>query len=267
MKTGLHILRIMLRKLTLFRTLPFGIASGLILLSLVRKIFQIPVTFSYSQGAEDLISDHYLRYQFGMEGAGTYVDVGCNTPVRYSNTFELYTRGWRGINIDANSSLIEECKRVRKQDISLQAAVSDVEREVTFHKSKVSAVSTIDEERLLEWKKTWEFAEEDREVVTTKTITSILNENLPVGATVDLLTIDVEGHDFQVLKGLDLSRYRPKVIIIELHELAELQENEIFKYLTSNGYALKAFAILSAYFVDELRRSINHWPEDGKSNW
>jgi dTDP-4-dehydrorhamnose 3,5-epimerase-like enzyme len=78
-----------------------------------------------------------------------------------------------------------------------------------------------------------------------------LDRNLPAGASLDLLTIDVEGHDFQVLKGLDLSKYRPKVIVVEIHGLNTLQDNEIYKYLISNGYSLKAFAILSAYFVYE----------------
>src|SRR5258708_12456014 len=241
----------MKRKLALFKALPFGLASGMILLSLVRRIFRIPVTFSYSQGAEDLISDHYLRHQFGMGMTGTYVDVGCNTPVRYSNTFELYTRGWRGINIDANRNLIAECNRLKKDDISITAAISDNEHEAIFHRSKESAVSTIDEERLLEWKKTWEFADEDRETVFTKTLTSILDENLPVGFNVDFLTIVVEGHDFPVLRGLDLSKYRPNVITIDIHALDSVKDNEIYKYLSANGYVLKAYAVLSAYFVDE----------------
>ena len=245
----------MKRKLALFKALPFGLTCGLILLSLVRKAFRIPVTFSYSQGAEDLISDHYLRYQFAMGMNGTFVDVGCNAPVRYSNTFDLYTRGWRGINIDANGALIEECKRVRKQDISLRAAISDCEYQATFHKSKDSdLVSTIDEEKLSDWKKSWDFPDEDSETVITKTLTSILDENLLDGSEIDLLTIDVEGHDFRVLRGLDMSKYRPKVIIIEIHGLVALEDNEIYKYLIANGYSLKAFAILSAYFVDERRQ-------------
>jgi hypothetical protein len=54
-----------------------------------------------------------------------------------------------------------------------------------------------------------------------------------------------------VLRGLDLEKYRPKVIIIEIHSLETVHDNEIYKYLAGNGYSLKAYAILSAYFVDE----------------
>lgn len=235
----------MKNQLLWFKSLPFGLAIRLISLSLVRKIFRIPVAFSFSQGAEDII----LSY-FQLPGPGTYVDVGCNEPVRFSNTFNLYLQGWRGINIDANRDLIYECQKIRKKDISICAAVSDSEREVTFHKSKTSAVSTIDEDRLKDWEKLWTFAEEDKEKVVTKTLTSILDENLPAGSQIDLLTIDVEGHDFMVLKGLDLTKYRPKVIIIEIHSIDKIIETDIYRYLSANDYSLMYYAVLNAYFVD-----------------
>ena len=236
----------MKNQLAWFKSLPFGLTVRLISLYLVRKVFRIPVTFSFSQGAEDII----LGY-LPLSGTGTYVDVGCNEPVRFSNTFNLYLQGWRGINIDANSELINKCKKIRKRDISICAAVSDTEREVTFHKAKISSVSTIDEERLVEWKKLWTFAEEDKETVITRTLTSILDENLTAGSQIDLLSIDDEGHDFQVLKSLDLARYKPKVIIIEIHTIDKISETDIYQYLSANGYKLKYYAVLNAYFVDK----------------
>lgn len=235
----------MKNQITWLKALPFGLAVRLISLSFIRKIFRIPVTFSFSQGAEDII----LNY-LPLSNSGIYIDVGCNEPVHFSNTFNLYLRGWRGINIDANKELIDECKKIRKKDISICAAVSDSEREVTFHKSKTSAVSTIDEERLKEWEKLWTFSEEDKERVVTKTLTSILDNNLPPDSAIDLLSIDVEGHDFNVLRGLDLTKYRPKVIIIELHTMDKINETDIYRYLSDNDYKLKYFAVLNAYFVD-----------------
>jgi FkbM family methyltransferase len=235
----------MKNQLTWFKTLPAGLALRLISLSLIRKIFKIPVTFSYSQGAEDLI----LSY-FQLATPGIYVDVGCNEPIRFSNTFGLYLQGWRGVIIDANSSLIDKCKKIRKKDISICAAVSDTKREATFHKSTTSAVSTIDEDRLKIWEKVWTFDKESKEKVVTRTLTSILDENLPSDSKVDLLTIDVEGHDFNVLKGLDLTKYRPKVIIIETHSLDKICDMAVYKYLSAHGYSLKYYAVLNAYFVD-----------------
>jgi FkbM family methyltransferase len=232
------------------KSLPFGLAVRLILLWAARRITGLPVGFSFAQGAEDIIIPYIARYHFGLKGAGKYVDVGCNAPVRYSNTFLLYLIGWRGINIDANATLIAECKRVRLQDVCVRAAVSDLEREVIFHKGKDDSVSTIDETRIVEWKKHFEFSDDDQEMVTTRTLTSILDEHWAEGDVMDLLSIDVEGHDFQVLKSLDLDRYRPRIIVIEMHEFDHIAESEIFTYLTQNGFQLKFFAVLNAYFVD-----------------
>ncbi|MEP7149353.1 MAG: FkbM family methyltransferase [Acidobacteriota bacterium] len=214
------------------------------LLSFVRRLFRIPATFIYAQGAEDFIAGHYLRHLFNVE-RGTYVDVGCNRPLRNSNTFDFYKLGWRGIAIDANMDLIAEFQAVRKQDICVTSAVSDEQRDAFFYKSDEDLVSTIDEDRLIEWKKHWEFNEGEK--VVTRTLTSILDDYSLVD--IDLLSIDVEGHDLQVLRGLDLTKYRPKLIIIEIHDLANVEGSPIYVYLTEHGYELKAFAILSAFFV------------------
>ena len=233
------------------KSLPLGLSLRLMAVYAVRKFFRLPITFSYAQGAEDVIVPYLARYHFSVAEPGTYVDVGCNEPVRYSNTFDLYLRGWRGLNIDANRDLIDQCRRVRKQDVCVLAAVSDAEREVTFHKGKSNLVSTIDEEKIVEWKKHFEFSDDDQETLNTRTLTSILDESWKHGDSIDLLTIDVEGHDLQVLKGLDLTKYRPKIIVIEMHDFENLDDSEIYQHLRANGYKLKFFAILNAYFIDE----------------
>lgn len=240
----------MRKKIYWFKLLPFGLAVKLILISLVRKIFKIPITFSFSQGAEDIITPYLLK-----TSKGTYVDVGCNEPVVFSNTFNFYLQGWTGVNIDANERLIKKCKRIRKKDISICAAVSNVEKEVVFHKSKIDSVSTIDERRLQEWKKLWEFDEKDQEKVTTQTLTSILDRVLPQGTKIDLLTIDVEGHDFEVLQSLDFERYRPTLIIIEMHSIDKIPNSGVYSFLSEKDYSLSGYAVLNAYFIDNKRKS------------
>ena len=232
------------------QSLPFGLAVKMAALYLVRKLTRIPVSFSYAQGAEDIIIPYLAKYHLGIEGPGNYVDVGCNAPIRYSNTFHLYLTGWRGLNIDANGELIRECRKIRRQDVCVQAAVSDAEREVTFHKAKDDAVSTIDETRLVEWKEHFEFDDNDQETVVTRTLTSILDEHWKHGDAIDVLSIDVEGHDFQVLKSLDLSKYRPKIIVIEMHSIENLERTDIYQYLIANGFAFKFYAVLNVYFAD-----------------
>lgn len=236
----------MRQKFLWFKALPFGLALRLFVLYVVRRMVRIQVGFTFSEFAEDAIINH-----FPLGTTGTYVDVGCNEPVNFSNTFNLYLQGWRGINIDANRELIEKCKKIRKEDICVCAAVSDQQKETHFYKAKNPLISSIDEDYVSNGGDWWISNLDAKETVTTQTLTSILDKELAPGSNIDFLSIDVEGHDFKVLKSLDLSRYRPKVIIIELRELDKLNDNEINKYLIANNYLFKGYSVLTAYYVDK----------------
>jgi hypothetical protein len=45
--------------------------------------------------------------KFLPEVLGSYIDVGAGAPVRGSNTYLFYERGWRGITIDPIKSLVK----------------------------------------------------------------------------------------------------------------------------------------------------------------
>jgi hypothetical protein len=83
-------------------------------------------------------------------------------------------------------------------------------------------------------------------------ITKILDENNYINKNIDFLSIDVEGHDFEALLGLDFKKYRPGVICIEIHDLdlSNPQKNIIVKYLNDHNYSFKYYAVISAFFVD-----------------
>jgi len=53
---------------------------------------------------------------------------------------------------------------------------------------------------------------------------------------VDLIHIDTEGHDFEILKTIDLPRYRPKLVIYEHHHLNPVDRAAAQEYLRKNGY-------------------------------
>mgnify|MGYP006099779659 FL=1 len=188
---------------------------------------------------------------FRGKNTGFYIDVGCNEPIRYSNTFLFYLRGWKGINIDANKNLTNNFKKLRPKDIVLHEVISDKEEEVTFYISdKRPAVSTIDEKTKKEWSKNHEFNR--KETLKTKTLNSILKKYNVENKKIDFLSIDVEGHDFNVLKSIDLNIYRPKIIIVELHDFKENSEESllIHDYMKKFNYNLIMYLAMNAYFED-----------------
>lgn len=210
---------------------------------LSRKLFDPYNISSYSQTGEDRILNAILGE------TGFYVDVGCNHPQAYSNTFELYKRGWMGITIDANQQLIKKHKRLRKLDLSICAVVSDQEQEVVFTDFEDSLVSSLNSEHISEWEKIRKIKE--KRVVNTVSLNSLLDScNAP--KDFNLLCIDVEGHDFEVLSSLNLSIYRPKLIVIEMHsfDLLNPSSSKIYEYLRTNDYRMIGYVIMNGYFSD-----------------
>lgn len=212
-----------------------------------RKVFDPHNISSYSQTGEDRIVSHLLNVERGF-----YVDVGCNHPQRFSNTFEFYKKGWRGINIDANSGLIDEHRRIRREDTSVCAVVSDEERDIVFTEFKDSLISSVSDSHVDQWKSVREIKEQ--RTVRAETLNAIL-ERHQAPHRFDLLSIDVEDHDFEVLSSLDLEKYRPSVIVIEIHgfDIENPDQNDIYVHLKKHGYKMVGFVIANGYFTDSRR--------------
>lgn len=77
--------------------------------------------------------------------------------------------------------------------------------------------------------------------IPARTLTKIL-EDLEVGR-VDYLQVDVEGADDDVIRSLDLGRYRPRLICFESAHLSDRARGAILEHLTAYGY--EEFAGLS----------------------
>lgn len=233
----------------LFRALPPDFMIKIILLSLIRRLTGIYVSFYFSQTGEDIIIQEIIKKRLKRK-KGFYIDVGCNDPIIWSNTFKLYLEGWHGINIDANPKLIERVKQIKKKDISLCYAISDKEEEVSFFESDTHAVSTINKETYQQWNKTWNFKEP--QVMQAKRLDSLLDQYLSPDQEIDLLSIDVEGHDINVLQSIDLYKYRPKLIIIEMHKFSfeNYRSNPTVDYLEKHNFSMVGYVTMNGYFID-----------------
>lgn len=198
---------------------------------------------AYSQTGEDLALNCILRSEPGF-----YVDVGCNHPIKNSNTFALYKTGWRGICIDANPALIKQFKRLRPRDVCICAAVSDEEKDTVFTDFANDHLSSLDAGHVASWKASTDIT--TQRIVRTRTLSTILTEvNSP--HTFDLLSVDVEGHDANVLRSIDFEIYRPEVIVVEMHgfDINAPHRNDTYRYLVERNYRLAGFLVLNGYFV------------------
>lgn len=230
----------------LFKQFNMGNALRFLIAKVMQKTFD-PHNFpSYSQFGEDRIISVFFP-----TGEGFYVDVGCNQPQYYSNTFSLYKSGWKGITIDGNSDLIREQRKQRKRDSSICAVVSNEKKDLLFTEFEASEVSTVNSAHVDEWKGKSEIIKE--RIVTPVSLETILNE-CKAPKRFDLLSIDVEGHEFEVLSSVNFHIYRPKLIIIEIHgfDLLNPLLSKAYEYLVSNNYKMVGYVIVNGYFIDNM---------------
>ena len=181
---------------------------------------------SYSQDQEDLfINDYFKNIDNGF-----YLDIGCYHPIKYSNTALLYNRGWQGINIDMNQTSIDLFNILRKKDKNICAAISSSNKEVTqFIDHSYSPVNTIDKNFSQMISKRLQIKPFSERKIYTNTLNEILEKYEIKIIKIDFLNIDVEGHDYEVLKGIDLLNIKPKIICIEVDNHEKNLSNEKIK--------------------------------------
>lgn len=163
---------------------------------------------SYAQNYEDVILWRALKHVKN----GFYVDVGANDPIEDSVTKAFYDKGWRGINIEPVDQSFAFLQKSRPRDINLQVAASNKAGKIKFYEVKGTGLSTTKLEFARRHKAEHEYDVSEYEV-KAQPLTDIFFEHKVT--EINFLKIDVEGSEYFALKGLDLSIFRPWIILVE----------------------------------------------------
>lgn len=194
---------------------------------------------SYSQEGEDLVLNKFFKNQT----SGFFIDIGANDPIRFSNTYFFYKKGWRGINIEPNANLFKLLNETRSEDINLNIGISDEKGELEYFMFNEPALNTFSNKEKEEYLLKKEYFLIETKKLPVKTLTQVFQEqNISPSKEIDFINIDAEGLDFQVLKSFDLSVYSPKIILIEILNIEKLKEvfnHEIYIYLSNMNYDLQ----------------------------
>ena len=193
------------------------------------------VNRSFTRYGLDLLLKHFFR----DKKKGIYIDVGCFHPKLASNTYLLYKKGWTGINIDVDSHTIEILNYLRPRDYNKQIAVADKAGEIDlyFYHDR-SSINTTSKETF----KSRGGKSLDIRKVKSETLDNIIENSPFKNNKIDLLTIDVEGYEINVLKGFDIKKYQPDIIVLEFIDndlkKQEFYNQDIQKVIASSIYKL-----------------------------
>ena len=177
------------------------------------KSFKKKTNKYYSQYGED----KEIAKFFENKKNGTYFDIGCFHPIKYSNTYFLFKKGWYGTNIDLNKASIDLFNIARPKDNNICAAISDSSAETNlFVDDILGPVNTIDENT---YKKSKEYFFKDLKIKKIKTakIYELTPEDSLLKKT-DFLNIDAEGSDYKIISQIDLKSSNIQLVAIETHD-------------------------------------------------
>ena len=180
---------------------------------------------SFALAELDLKLLAYLNFQ-----RGTYIEAGANDGIDQSNTyyFEKYM-DWRGLLVEAIPDLADRCRSNRPNSIVENAALVPFGYEPAYvdmtycnlmsivkgaRKSEAEDLDHIRRGREVQNIESYELR------VPARTLNSILEQHKI--EDIDLFSLDVEGFELNVLKGIDFDKYRPRFILVEANFRPEI---------------------------------------------
>ncbi len=169
-----------------------------------------------------------VRAFFGGEASGYFVEVGANHPTEGSQTWHLEQAGWTGVLVEPQPDLAAFLATSRQARVFANACSSPDNAGQSLPLHVDGPRSALDRERMSPGAEAAYVI-----VVPARTLDSILEEaGAPV--PIDLLSVDVEGHETEVLRGFDFGRWQPLLILVEDH----VNDLRTHRTLTQNGYRL-----------------------------
>lgn len=185
----------------------------------------------YSQHGEDFLLDQLFK----DKEHGFFVEVGCIDGRRFSNTLTFEERGWRGLCVEAHSGYIELLTQNRPNSIICHCAAGEKdEKEVKFFANSRGSLSTLEKSKESYFREKYGeyFTGFEEQRIKKRRLDTLFRQH---GVTeIDFISIDVEGYEVEVLKGLDFEKYKPLILIVESDD--SKHEAKLDKLVLGNGY-------------------------------
>jgi FkbM family methyltransferase len=174
--------------------------------------------------------DHEMRLiaAFFGDRKGYFVEVGANEPRERSQTWHLEQAGWTGVLIEPQPALAAKLRAHRTAKVFAVACSAPADAGKTLPLHVAGPLSALDRDRMAPGA-----SPETVIAVPVRTLDSVLEE---AGSPpdFDFLSVDVEGHEIEVLRGFDIKRWHPRLILLEDH-VGDLSKH---RFLTAAGYRI-----------------------------
>lgn len=182
----------------------------------------------YSQFSEDVV----LASIFESSSSGTCLEVGALDGIKDSTTLHFEKKGWSCILVEANPELAEKAKANRRALVFSCAAGRETGTAEFLIARGAEYLSTMVPTEYQISRMLNDGAKVEKINVPVRRLDDIL---LEAGiSNLDFATIDVEGAELEVLRGFDLRRWNPRVLVME--DNSGGHDRRVRQHLSSWGY-------------------------------
>jgi FkbM family methyltransferase len=166
---------------------------------------------------------------FKNKEMGFFIELGANDGLTQSNTaFFEKTRNWTGILIEPSVIGRDMCLQNRPHSLCFNYACvsNDYKDEFVYGDfEQNSLMASINGERL-----------GSNTLTKVKAVTlEFILDSQNITNNIDFLSLDTEGYELNILKGLNLDKYRPNYMLIEVYKK---DYNDIVLFLKDKNYSL-----------------------------
>lgn len=203
----------------------------------------------YSQFGQDVF---VLDNIFKNKQSGFFVDIGGNHPIHCSNTYLLEKNGWSGIAVEPQDSLRNMWKDARSTPC-FNYVIGPENKTMSFIEGL--------EEDGLSGVEGFNKVSKSKNKIEVEQITFMKLVQKNNIKNIDYVSIDVEGYEMEVLKGIDFDSVTIKVLGVE-NDIAfrwipligkkigaELGSNELRKYIIQKGYTYVGRIMCDDFFI------------------
>jgi FkbM family methyltransferase len=190
----------------------------------------------FDKSRAQLNQDLFVLSELDFKRNGFFVEFGATNGFDLSNSYLLERDfGWSGILAEPAKRFHDELKRNRSSHIETDCVWRNSGSVLSFDEAENTVLSTISAFKDSDYHRSNRGGGTTYDVRTISLTDLLIKYDAP--QTIDYLSIDTEGSEFEILRSFDFNRYQFNVITCE-HNFTSNRE-EIFRLLTSHGYVRK----------------------------